>query len=438
MPEGATLLSPSAPTPGPSGSGGLRICIHRGAHEIGGSCVELKAQGKRLLLDLGLPLDAEENTQNLLPNTPGLREASADLLGVLLSHAHQDHYGLLKHVRPDLPVAMGAAGRRILDAAAPWVPDATVPAPGPVLVDRRPFTWGPFRITPYLADHSAFDSYSFLIEAEGKRVFYSGDFRAHGRKSACYDRLIAHPPKDLDVLLMEGSSLGRLNLETTFETEADLEQRLVTEFCATEGLALAYASAQNVDRVVTLFRAAKRSGRRLVIDLYTAAILEATGCASIPQSNWPQVALFVPQRQRVQILEGGRIDLLKRHDSNRIYAKELAAKASESVLLFRPIHRRDLEKAGALKGARFFYSMWEGYLKDAYGARTKDWADAHQIPFMQAHTSGHAGPADLKRFAEALGPKVLVPIHSFQPARYQDLFPRVEAHGDGGWWEVGA
>jgi ribonuclease J len=412
----------------------MRICIHRGAHEIGGSCVELESQGQRLLLDLGLPLDAEENTADLMPAIPGLTEAREDLLGVLLSHPHMDHYGLLKHARPDLPVAMGAAGRRILEAAAPWVPDSIVPATGPVLADRQHFAWGPFQVTPYLVDHSAFDSYAFLIEADGRRVFYSGDFRAHGRKGKLYDQMISHPPPNLDVLLMEGSSLGRLDLEATFETESDLEQRLVTEFKTTVGLALVYASAQNIDRVVTVFRAAKRSGRRLVIDLYTAAILEATDTSSIPQSDWPEVALFVPQRQRIQIKGNARFELLDRHKANRIFGEELAAKAGESVLIFRPLHRKDLESADALKGARFFYSMWEGYLKDGSGARVRTWADAHQIPFIHAHTSGHAGPADLKRFAIALDPKVLVPIHSFKPGNYGELFPRVEAHGDGEWW----
>ena len=415
----------------------MRICIHRGAHQIGGSCVELESQGHRLLLDLGLPLDAEENSAELMPAIPGLRETDTGLLGVLLSHPHMDHYGLLKHARPDLPVAMGAAGRRILEAAAPWVRDPIVPAAGPVLADRQHFAWGPFQVTPYLVDHSAFDAYSFLIEADGQRVFYSGDFRAHGRKGKLYDRMIAHPPKNLDVLLMEGSSLGRLDLGATFETESDLEQRLVTEFKATEGLVLTYVSAQNIDRVVTVFRAAKRSGRRLVIDLYTAAILEATGSSTIPQSDWLQVALYIPQRQRIQIKVNARFELLDRHKANRIYAEELAAKASESVLLFRPPHRKDLESADALKGARFFYSMWEGYLKEDSGIRLKAWLDENHIPFMQAHTSGHAGPADLKRFAEALDPKVLVPIHSFKPESYGELFSRVEAHGDGDWWGLG-
>ena len=39
----------------------MKICIHRGAEEIGGTCVEVFSAGKRLIIDLGLPLDAERN-----------------------------------------------------------------------------------------------------------------------------------------------------------------------------------------------------------------------------------------------------------------------------------------------------------------------------------------------------------------------------------------
>lgn len=414
----------------------MRICIHRGAHQIGGSCVELESQGTRLLVDLGLPLDAEGNSADLLPAIPGLKEADDDLLGVLVSHSHPDHCGLLKHVRPDLPVAMGPLGRRILEAAAPWVPDTTAPAPGPVLADRQRFAWGPFQITPYLVDHSGFDAYAFLIEAEGKRVFYSGDFRAHGRKSRLYDRMIAQPPKDLDMLLMEGSSLGRLDLDARFPSESELETEMAEAFRDTEGFALVSASAQNIDRIVTIFRAAKHSGRRLLIDLYTAAILEATGNPSIPQSDWEGVGLYVPSYQKRQIMRKQAFGLLDRHKKHRIFPEHLAAEASRSVLLFRKIHQEDLVAQDALKGARIFYSLWEGYLKQESGLALQAWADAHGVPLRLLHTSGHASPADLKRFATALNPRVLVPIHSIQPEGYEMLFPRVEMYEDGEWWQM--
>lgn len=413
----------------------MKVCIHRGAHQIGGSCVELESQGKRLLLDLGLPLDAIETVPDLLPNVSGLCEPSDSLLGVLISHPHQDHYGLLTVVRPDLPVAMGAAGRRILEAAAPWMPNgAVVPNPGPVLNDREAFEWGPFRVTPYLMDHSAFDSYALLVEADGRRILYSGDFRAHGRTAWRFDRMLEHPPKNVDALLMEGSSLGRLDLDARFATESELEEDMVTAFIATEGLALVAASAQNIDRLVTLFRAAKRSGRRLVIDLYTAAILEATGHPSIPQADWDGVALYVPRYQRQQIIRKEAFDLLDRHQKHRIFPEQLASEAPKSVLLFRTIHQKDLVEAGTLEGARLFYSLWEGYLNQPSGIALIAWAQAQGVPLVPLHTSGHASPADLKRFTLAVDPKALVPIHSFQPEIYWKLFPRIEAHEDGEWW----
>src|SRR3989338_10076727 len=81
---------------------GMRVCIHRGAREIGGSCVEVEASGQRIVLDGGLPLEAEAD-EALLPKVRGFREPDAQLLAVVISHTHQDHYGLARYLRPDLP-----------------------------------------------------------------------------------------------------------------------------------------------------------------------------------------------------------------------------------------------------------------------------------------------------------------------------------------------
>ena len=159
---------------------------------------------------------------------------------------------------------------------------------------------GPFRITPWLVDHSAFDAYSLLVEADGKRVFYSGDFRAHGRKATLFEAMIARPPKDIDILLMEGTTIGREGAGERFPTEADLEAKFAEAFRATRGIHFVWTSSQNIDRLVTVFRAAKRSGRVLIVDLYTAVVLEATGRDSIPQAGWPEVRLYIPQRHAYQ------------------------------------------------------------------------------------------------------------------------------------------
>jgi ribonuclease J len=252
----------------------MRACIHRGSQQIGGSCVELEQDGYRLLLDLGLPIDAPSNSrQQLPPSVHGLDGSDPALLGIFITHPHLDHFGLLAHVSPTIRVGMGATARRILTVAVPFLPgNWPLPAPGWSYQSGISMEVSPFRVTPFLVDHSAFDAYALLVESGGKRLFYSGDFRAHGRKSALFDGLVANPPREIDALLVEGSSLGRLRDDQRFATESDVEQRLVTLFAATSGLALVHTSAQNIDRIVSIYRASKRTGRKLVIDLYAAAI----------------------------------------------------------------------------------------------------------------------------------------------------------------------
>jgi ribonuclease J len=415
----------------------MRVCIHRGSKQIGGSCVEVESCGWRLLIDFGLSLDAEENNRQYLPKIAGLDGGDPSLLGVLISHPHLDHFGLLAHISPKIPVGLGAAARRILEAAAPFLSgNWPTPAKGWNYQSEHSFDIGPFRVTPFLVDHSAYDAYALQIESGGKSIFYSADFRAHGRKSALFERLVANPPTNIDALLLEGSSIGHIGDDQQFSKESDIEAQLVRIFSAADGLALVHTSAQNIDRIVSIMRASKRTGRKLVIDLYTAAILEATGNQNIPQSDWPEVALFVPQVQRIQIKENAWFDLLKRHANNRIYIEHLQEAPRKSTLLFRPLHRFDLERGKCLTGATYIYSQWEGYWEQGAYDIVKGWLERHAIPKHSVHTSGHASPVDLKEFVAAITPRKVVPIHSFMPERYPEFFPNVEAHLDGEWWEV--
>ncbi|TIC80300.1 MBL fold metallo-hydrolase [Crenobacter intestini] len=411
----------------------MKVRIHRGCQQIGGTCVELQYQDCRIVLDFGLPLDGDAADGALLPAL-----VEGPLAAVLVSHPHLDHYGLLHHLPADTPVAMGAAARRIIEAAAPFTGQPLPPLAGPTLAHRQALQIGPFRVTPYLVDHSAYDAYAFLVEAGGKRLFYSGDFRAHGRKSGLFEAMLSQPPQDIDVLLMEGSSLSRPEGQEGFPTETDLENELASLCREAPGLVMVHASAQNIDRIVSLYRACKRSGRTLVIDLYTAAVLAATGNANIPQSFWPQVALYTPERQRKQIVRLQAFELLQKHSARRIYPEQLKAIAANAVLLFRPMHMQDLDAADCLQDASFVFSQWAGYLQqDGYRAM-QDWLAARGIGIRHLHTSGHASTADLRRFAAALNPRQLVPIHSFAPDEYPKQFANVVPRQDGEWWTVAA
>jgi len=96
----------------------------------------------------------------------------------------------------------------------------------------------------------------------------------------------------------------------------------------------------------------------------------------------------------------------------------------------------DLERAGCLPGASVVYSMWDGYLRDERSEPFLKWPDRHGLPMVKVHTSGHASIRDLKRLADAIRPRRLVPVHSFGPDRYSDYFDNVDIRGDGEWWKV--
>ena len=412
----------------------MRVCIHRGTREIGGTCIEVESGGQRIVLDVGLPLDAKPEDVSLHP-VPGFDRPDPSLLGVLISHGHQDHYGLAHRLPRETRFLVSRAARDILAAAEVFSPAGIALENTLELEDRRPITLGPFTITPYLVDHSAYGAHAALVEAGGKRLFYTGDLRAHGRKGKLFEWLVRDPPQNVDVLLMEGTTIGRPGTETGFPSETDLEHRLVRLFQETTGMPLVWCSGQNIDRLVTVFRACKRAGRTLIVDMYTAHILRATGNPRIPQADWDGVRVFLPASQRRRILRRRAFDVSQLYRQHRIYPDALARAAGRSVMLFRPNMMADVDEAHCLDEARVVYSMWPGYLERQEMQPFLTWLDRKGMSLEVVHTSGHAGVGDLQRLRTAFGRAVVVPIHSEQGERFEDLFGNAQRCRDGHWLE---
>jgi ribonuclease J len=77
----------------------LGLTVHRGTHQIGGVCIEIEhPDGGRLVLDAGRPLDAPEGATSLLPESLHRSRPAT----VLISHPHQDHWGLVEELPPRL------------------------------------------------------------------------------------------------------------------------------------------------------------------------------------------------------------------------------------------------------------------------------------------------------------------------------------------------
>lgn len=413
----------------------MHVCIHRGAHEIGGSCVEVEHDGARLILDLGLPLDGAPDGDRLLATVDGLVAGDPSIVGVVVSHGHPDHYGLVEQLPASVPLFVGEATQRILREAAFFTRGGADLVADSNLVDRETLQVGPFRLTPFLVDHSAFDAYALLVEAGGRRLLYSGDLRAHGRKAALFERLVNDPPRDVQVLLLEGTNI-RGSLAPAGLDERDVEESCVELCKQTEGMVLACYSPQNIDRLVTLYRAAKRSGRVFVMDLYAASMARATGRETIPQASWDGVEVFVPLSQRIKVKEAEEFERVTWLRGNRLYPEDLAERAGEFILTFRGSMATELDRAGCLHEAHAVWSMWAGYLDQPSGVRLRGWLSEHNMGLSVLHSSGHASPADLQRFAAAINAKEVVPVHTRQAGRYAELLANVCEHADGQWWAV--
>lgn len=384
----------------------LQLTVHRGTREIGGCCIEIAhPDGERLILDAGRPLDAPDGATGLLPASLDLSRPAT----VLISHPHQDHWGLVEELPPDWPIWTGSGSAKLIAVTGDITRHPLTRTFQTWHSRSKPFAIGPFKVTPTLTDHSAFDAYMLLVEGAGKRVLYTGDFRRHGRKSVLVDRMMASPPPDIDVLVTEGTNLGSGKPVTT---EVELEREFVELFKRTKGRVFVAWSGQNIDRTVTLYRAAKRTDRMLVIDLYTADVLdqisEGTG---VPRAGYSNLKVVVTRGLRGYYRKLGRDDFVARMAQHGTAARHLAQ--CRHVIMLRRGLLADYQRGGVVPTAddAFNFSMWRGYERDPDVAEVLDWFRRGGAAITFIHTSGHASPADLRAFAAAIRPKLTVPVH---------------------------
>ena len=215
------------------------------------------------------------------------------------------------------------------------------------------------------------------------------------------------------------------------KTEDEIEHQFADLFERTKGRVFVSWSGQNIDRTVTIYRAAKRTGRTLAIDLYTADVLdrisEGTG---LPSAGFPNLKIVVTAGLGSYYRSQGRENFVKRVVPYGISAKGL--EGSRHVVMLRRALIRDYQRAGVVPTAddAFNFSMWRGYLSEPYHSEALEWCRAAGAEIAYIHTSGHASPADLRAFAAAVRPKTVVPVHGVKWDEVSHGFGAVRRLGD--------
>ena len=399
----------------------MTLTIHRGTHEIGGSCVEIRTDKAKILIDLGMPLDYDKHTTE--EQTQIRSDAAEWCKGVdalFLSHAHADHYGLFDLLPEGTPVYATEETFAMLALDGILGDDPTE------RLEKHPLTSGQscevadIKVTAYIVDHSAYGACAYLIECDGKRILYSGDIRLHGVKGVLYKNL----PKDVDYLLLEGTNILRAKSNPT---ERQIENQFVEAFNeAPDALHWVWCSAKNIDRICALFRACIRCGRTLVLDPYTANVL-----AAVTQLNPKIPTATTAEQMRVYFPYYLTKRLLERNPESYIYSLEprknkvsyddFITNPKRYVMLVRPTTLTYLQRIKA-PHIHLIKSIWGGYWNEPSTERFRSWVEEYCEAVKDIHSSGHADTKSLQRIVEHMRPQTIIPLNTGSPSSFSSIF----------------
>ncbi len=376
----------------------MEINIIRGQNQIGGSIIEVSSKNTKIILDVGSNLDDKEI---VVPEIEGLFKGEAKYDGVLISHYHSDHEGLATKILPEIPIYMGEKSHEIHKVTREYIKKEYLKEPKTFKPEEE-FLIGDIKITPYLCDHSAFDSHMFLLECEEKKILYTGDFRSNGRKF--FQSLLNKLPK-VDALITEGTNLsndkiGKINL-----TEKELEKKGIEILEGNDRPVFVLMAATNIDRIVTFYKIANATKRLFLIDTYVGVITDTIG------GNIPNPRTFF----NVKIFQtsSSKHDILENYPKNKIWKNKIAK--SNFLMCVRTSMKKYLEnypKEFSFEGCTMFYSMWEGYKKQEDMKEFLKFMEEKGVKIISLHTSGHADEKDFDKLIKKVEPEIIVPVHT--------------------------
>ena len=386
----------------------MSITIHRGLDQIGGCITEISTATSRVFVDMGKNLPgsgrqmSEEEEREYVANLFSQNKKENE--AVIYTHAHEDHVGMFVHVPENVPQYIGEGGRELLLAKYRTLLKATLNAEEMANVNekirrleafhvwkkprRRPksFYIGDIAITPFFSCHSIYDSYMFLIEADGKRIWHTGDYRAHGYLGKGLVKVLSAYAKDIDVLITEGTNLKK--------PEKCIHEREVSSKMSHVMQAFKYVfvlvSSTDIDRLAAIKEAAKSAHKELYIN---SAYMKET------------MRIFTEREAKVA---DGLYEFHPKFATKRSFDK---MKREGFVLVTGVSKMTDVKSMCEHlpdNETILIYSSWDGYYKIPEQVKVNPMYKMFRDSFnnvVDIHTSGHADRDTIKKVIDIVNPK---------------------------------
>ena len=240
-----------------------------GSSEIGMNFFAYGYQGKWLIVDcgLGFPGDNLPGINLLVPDASFIAQYKKDIVGLLITHGHEDHIGAIPYLWKDLqcPIYATAFTGELIEGK---LDEANLLGRADLnIVDKdAELELPPFRVQMLSSHHSIPEPNMLLIETKEGRVVHTGDWR--------FDKPLSNGKPDNEDVLREIGNQGVLALvcdstnvfsEENQNTELDVRENLKKVFAEQKGRIVVTCFASNVVRIESIYEAAKSVNRKVCL-----------------------------------------------------------------------------------------------------------------------------------------------------------------------------
>lgn len=406
----------------------MEVKIIKGTNQIGGCITEIKEGNTRIIIDFGEDLEDSKYSFEI----EGLTKGKSIYNAVFITHSHGDHIGLIDKINKDIPIYVEEKSLEIHNLTCDFC--------GKERVKRKINTFkltkdiesinaifdnGDIKVTPYITDHSSYNSCMYLIESNEKRLLHTGDFRNHGRKGNLFDKVIKSIGK-VDVLITEGTTLTRS--KDKFLTEYDLESKAL-DIIKNYDQVFIMQSSTNIDRTVSFLKATLKSNKKFILDLFSYYLNKAVNFNV--DVDYKKIFVWKPYKYKFKP-DWFKDKYLDLETSSKIFPY-FVMEVKESMLT----DIKMLYSKGLITNACLIYSMWDGYIqKEDELKKFIDELKSMNVETIEMHTSGHADLDAMKKLNSAIRPEHTIIIHTEKSDKGKNIFNNIVTLNDADMFEL--